>query len=241
MCFTLSVQVEKHRLEKFMNARFREDFSFEPFYFVSAFDFPVIPVITSGNPEFFTPMSWGLIPSWVKTPTEAKSIKEKTLNARIESILEKPSFRYSAESNRCIVPATGFFEWQQIHGKKIPWFIGLSNNEIMHLAGIYSTWTNSETGEIIDTFSIITIPANPLLEKIHNTKKRMPAILKPNQAEKWLDKDLKTSLYPEIIKPVEQEYLKAYTVSPIVSNPKANRNIPDVLEPYSYPEQQSLF
>ena len=111
----------------------------------------------------------------------------------------------------------------------------------MHLAGIYSTWTNTETGEMVDTFSIITIPANPLLEKIHNTKKRMPAILKPENAEKWLDKDLKTSLYSDIIKPVEQEYLKAYTVSPIISNPKAKRNVPEVLEPYSYPEQQSLF
>lgn len=241
MCFTLSVQVEKHRLEKAMNARFREDFRFEPFYFVSAFDFPVIPVVASGNPEYFTPMSWGLIPNWVKTPIEAQSIKGKTLNARFESILEKPSFRYSAKSNRCIVPATGFFEWQHIHGKKIPWFIGLSNNEIMYLAGIYSTWTNTETGEMVDTFSIITIPANPLLEKIHNTKKRMPAILKPENAEKWLDKDLKTSLYSDIIKPVEQEYLKAYTVSPIISNPKAKRNVPEVLEPYSYPEQQSLF
>lgn len=241
MCFTLSLQVKRHRLEKVMNARFREDFCFEPFYFISAFDFSVIPVVSLGNPEYFTPMSWGLIPYWVKTPIEAQTIKRKTLNARFESILEKPSFRCSAESNRCIVPATGFFEWQHINGEKIPWFIGLSNNEIMHLAGIYSTWTNTETGEMVDTFAIITVPANPLLEKIHNTKKRMPAILKPNQAEKWLDKDLKTYHYSEIIKPVEQDYLKAYTVSPIVSNPKTNRNIPEVLEPYSYPEQQLLF
>ncbi|QKG80035.1 SOS response-associated peptidase [Tenuifilum thalassicum] len=241
MCFTLSIQVEKHRLEKVLNAKFSVDYRFEPFYFVSAFDFPTIPVLSSQKPDIFTPMTWGLIPHWIKSSYEAQSIKSKTLNARFESILEKPSFKHSAKNNRCIIPATGFFEWQHIGSKKIPWFIAPQKGEIMQLAGIYSTWTNHETGENTDTFSIITVPANPLLEKIHNTKKRMPAILKPELAKAWLDSNLKTNNYSEILKPIEQEYLNAYTVSPIVSNPKNNRNTPDVLKPYSYPEQQSLF
>lgn len=241
MCFTLSIQVEKNRLEKLLNARFKSDFNFDPVYFASAFDFPIVPVKTIENPNYLLPMQWGLIPEWTKNSNEALQIRSKTLNARFESLLEKPSFRNSAKSNRCIVPATGFFEWQHIGGKKIPWYIGLSNNEIMHLAGIYSTWTNTETGELVDTFSIITLPANPLLEKIHNTKKRMPAILKPTEAEKWLDPKLNPNNYHEVIKPIEQEYLKAYAVSPIVSNPRANRNVPEVIKPYSYPEQQSLF
>jgi putative SOS response-associated peptidase YedK len=240
MCFTLSIQVDKHRLEKSLNARFKGDFNFEPAYFLSAFDFPIVPVKTIENLNYLLPMQWGLIPEWTKNSNEALQIRSKTLNARFESLLEKPSFQKSV-SKRCIVPATGFFEWQHIGGKKIPWFIGLLNEEVMQLAGVYSSWTNTITGEIINTFSIITTPANPLLEKIHNTKKRMPAILTPNGADRWLDQNLETNSFSQVIEPIDPVYLNAYTVSPIVSNPRINRNIPDVLTPYSYPEQQSLF
>ncbi|MEW5846235.1 MAG: SOS response-associated peptidase [Bacteroidota bacterium] len=240
MCFTLSIQVEKNRLEKLLNARFKGDFNFNPVYFVSAFDFPIVPVKTIENPNYLLPMQWGLIPEWTKNSNEAIQIRSKTLNARFESLLEKPSFRKSV-SKRCIVPATGFFEWQHIGGKKIPWFITLHHEDVMQLAGIYSSWTNTITGEITNTFSIITIPANPLLEKIHNTKKRMPAILKPNSANMWLDQNLETTSFSEVIEPIDSGYLNAYTVSPMVSNPKINRNVPEVLMPYSYPEQQSLF
>lgn len=240
MCFTLSIQVEKQRIEKALNAKFGASYQFEPFYFISAFDFPTIPVIKLSDRNCISPMKWGLIPNWVKKTTEAISIRNKTLNARFESILEKPAFRQST-MNRCIIPATGFFEWQHLGNKKIPWFISQKGDEIMKLAGIYSSWTNPETGEILDTFSIITIPANPLLEKIHNTKKRMPAILMPNQAEAWLDPGLKTSEYAQVIKPIAQELLTAYTVSPLVSNHNVNRNVPEVLKHYTYPEQASLF
>lgn len=240
MCFNLSIKVEKSKLEESLNAKFKTGFRFEPIYFASAFDFPVIPVKAINSPSYLLPMQWGLIPSWISNKNDALQIRSKTLNARFESLQMKPSFK-NFLANRCIIPATGFFEWQNIGGKKVPWYIGLQNGDIMHLAGIYSTWNNADTGDSVNTFTIITVPANPLLEKIHNTKKRMPAILKPENAEKWLDKDLKTSLYSDIIKPVEQEYLKAYTVSPIISNPKSNRNVPEILEPYSYPEQQSLF
>jgi len=241
MCFTLSLQVEKHKLEKSLNAEFKSGYSFEPFYFVSAFDHPTVPVKTCGNTCSLTPMQWGLIPEWTKNVSDARNIRSKTLNARFETLFEKSSFRLSALHSRCIVPATGFFEWQHVGNMKIPWFIAFRNNEIMQMAGIYSSWTNFETGEVINTFSIITLPANPLLEKIHNTKKRMPAILKPNEAGAWLNKNIKAEEYLNIIKPIEQDYLKAYTVSPVVSNPKNNRNIPEVIKPYNYPEQQLLF
>lgn len=241
MCFNLSLQVDKHKIETSLNAKFKSDDSFEPFYFVSAFEHPTIPLKSSMNKDYLTPMQWGLIPNWAKTYSDALKIRDKTLNARFESMLQKPSFRISSQGNRCIIPASGFVEWQHIGSKKIPWFISLKHDELMLLAGIYNTWTNPETGEIINGFSIITLPANPLLEKIHNTKKRMPAMLQPHQAEAWLDPGLKTSEYTQVIKPMDQEFLKAYKVSPMVSNPSVNRNVPEVLKPYTYPEQTSLF
>lgn len=240
MCFNLSIKVEKSKLEESLHAKLMSGFEFEPIYFASAFDFPVIPVKGINSPNYLLPMQWGLIPSWISNKNDALQIRGKTLNARFESLHEKPSFR-NFLTNRCIIPATGFFEWQNIGGKKIPWYIGLENGDIMHLAGIYSTWNNTETGESIDTFTIITIPANPLLEKIHNTKKRMPAILKPQNANLWLDKNLSITSFPEIIKPIEQELLKTYTVSSIIANARVNRNTPEVLKPYIYPNQQSLF
>ncbi len=242
MCFTLSLQVEKHKLEKLLSAKLDNGYHIEPFYFVSAFEYPWVPVKIFENSGYrLIPMQWGLIPHFVKTHYHAQLIRSKTLNARFETLLEKPSFQKAALCYRCIVPASGFFEWQHTGSKKIPWFISLKHDELMLLAGIYSTWTNPETGEILNTFSIITVPANPLLEKIHNTKKRMPAMLQPHQAEAWLDPGLKTSEYAQVIKPIEQDLLTAYTVSPLVSNPNVNRNVPDVLKPYTYPEQTSLF
>lgn len=241
MCFTLSLHVEQHRLEKALQSQFKTGYRFEPFYFKSAFDFPSIPVLTSQSQGYFTPMAWGLTPYWVKTVTQANEIRSKTLNARIENLFEKPSFSDSANKYRCIIPASGFFEWQHLNNRKIPWYITSKDYEILPLAGIYSQWVNPETGEIAETFSIITLPANRLMEKIHNTKKRMPAMLTMEQIKQWLDPNLSTKDYGDILKPINDDLLKAYTVSPLVSNPTKNRNVPEIINPYNYPAQTILF
>ncbi len=241
MCFSLSLHIEQHRIEKALHVPFKPGYQFEPFYFISAFDFPIVPVITSQSPQFLSPMFWGLIPNWVKTVAQANEIRDKTLNARIENLFEKKSFRKSAYSTRCVIPSTGLFEWQHLNNRKIPWYITSSNNEILPLAGISSQWVNPETGEIAETFSIITLPANRLMENIHNTKKRMPAMLTMEQINQWLDTNLSINDYRRVLKPINDELIKAYTISPLVSNPNKNRNVPKVISPYKYPEQKKLF
>ena len=120
MCFNISLQLKKTRMEQRYNAVYPEDIDFKPIYHASAFERPQLPLITNLQPNRFELMNWGLIPSWVKTEVEAKEISTKTMNARAESITHKPSFKQSAKTNRCIIPITGFFEWQQIDSKKNP-------------------------------------------------------------------------------------------------------------------------
>lgn len=151
---------------------------------INGFDFGINPVITDENPNTIKHFNWGLIPSWSKD----EDIKKLTLNARIETLEEKPSFKNSI-NKRCLVIANGFYEWQWQDSKgknKIKYEIGIGNDDLFAFAGIYSQWVNQSTGEIKDTYSIVTTQANQLMAEIHNTKKRMPIILKPEDESKWL-------------------------------------------------------
>lgn len=203
------------------------------YFFVSGFEHPVLPVVTSGGITF---SRWGLIPSWAKDGDSASDLKSKTLNAAGETIFEKPSFRKAAISQRCLLGINGFFEWRQFNKQKYPYFITSPNSEILSLGCLFDTWQNSATGEKHHTFSIVTTPANPLMEKIHNTKKRMPLII-PEEFEKdWISAGLTTSQVSELIKPYNENGLKAYTISQKVNQVKNNRNIPEIINPVNYPE-----
>ena len=243
MCFNVSLKLKKARMEERYNAIYPDELIVDPIYHTSAFEHPSLPVLTSEKPDKFNLMIWGLIPSWVKTEKDAIEISRTTANARAESITSKPSFRLIAKSNRCIIPISGFFEWQLVDNKKIPWFITLKNEDIISLAGLWSEWVNPQTGEIKKTFTILTTEANEMMAKIHNTKKRMPAILTRETEGIWLDKKTTTNEYPSIIKPLANNLLDAYTVSPLVSNARINRNVPEVIERYIYENtnQRELF
>lgn len=234
MCFNISLQLKKARMEERFNAVYPDDLPYEEKFHASAFDRPGHPVLTSSQPGRFQIMTWGLIPSWIKSEKDAYEISLKTMNARFESITEKPSFRQVAKTNRCIIPVTGFFEWQQVDNKKIPWFITVNNDDAFSLAGLWSEWSNHQNGEIVRTFTIITTEATGLMAEIHNTKKRMPAILTPDGEKDWLNPVITTSDYSSVIKPINDNLLKAYTISPLISNSRQNRNVPEVLLPYSY-------
>jgi putative SOS response-associated peptidase YedK len=234
MCFNISLKVKKARMEERFNAVYPDGLEYKELYHASAFEKPYLSILTTQSPESFQLMHWGLIPNWVKTEKEAKDISRLTINARAETISLKPSFKQSSKSNRCIIPVTGFFEWQQINTKKIPWFITLKDDELFSLAGLWSEWVNPQTGELNNTFTIITTEANDLMAKIHNTKKRMPAILELSDEIKWLDPNLESKHFASILKPIDDKLLKAYTVSPLVSQANKNRNIPEVLEPFNY-------
>lgn len=179
-------------------------------YHVNAFNFPKCPVITSSDE--IQAFNWGLIPFWVKTEENADEIKRMTLNARADSVFEKPSFRESVMKKRCIVPSTGYFEWRHEGSKKIPYYIYLKGEEIFSMAGIYDTWLDRSTGIVHTTFSIITTDANPLTNYIHNTKHRMPAILSKEDEERWLEPILSKAEISSLLKPYDAELMDAYVI-----------------------------
>lgn len=159
---------------------------------VNGFSHPKMPVIIQDRLEW---MVWGLIPFWVKSEEVAKDLWNQTLNARWESIHEKPSFQKIKE-NRCIVPCTGFFEWKQVGKSKIKHNIESSHNTFLLFAGLFDEWLNSKTGEILRSFSIITQPANQFMSEIHNTKKRMPVLLDESKLDEWLGANYKEAVVP---------------------------------------------
>jgi putative SOS response-associated peptidase YedK len=160
---------------------------------LSAFTFPIIPVITNKNPDKLQFYQWGLIPSWWKN-AKNDDIKKYTLNARWETLLEKPAFKNSIE-NRCLIIVDGFYEWQWLDSKgkkKQKYFITVEHpyKKPFAIAGLYNDWLNLETGEILPTCTIITVKAMGIMEEIHNTKKRMPLILEESIEKEWLNKKI---------------------------------------------------
>lgn len=151
----------------------------------NGFTFPKTPVIIDENPEIITHYHWGLIPSWAKD----ESIRQYTLNAKIETVKEKPSFKNSV-NKRCLVLADGFYEWKWLDKqgrKKEKYLIKKPDNDAFAYAGLWSEWVDTETGEIIKTYTILTTEANKLMAEIHNHKKRMPIILKQEDEKNWLN------------------------------------------------------
>ena len=241
MCFSVNVNLVKEEIEERFGVNFPGKYRYEPSYYYHAFGLPELPAICSGNPGSVSMLKWGLIPEWTRTAEDAESIRFKTFNARSESINTKPSFSSSFSSKRCLVPVRGFFEWQHAGKEKIPWYIYLPNNQIITLAGLYSEWTNTGTGEILSTFSIITTEANEMMAEIHNSGKRMPVILDTDNEKKWIDISIPPSEALSMLKPYQPGRLKAHTISPLVNNRTENRNTPELIQPYDYKAQNLLF
>jgi len=156
-----------------------------------------------------------------------------TLNARSESIFEKASFRKSILSRRCLVPADGFFEWQTVGTKKIPWYIKLKEQEILSFGGIWDLWRDSEGNPIV-TYSIITTEANPLMAEIHNSKKRMPLILPAGEEKTWMEPSLTLEKIREMMVPFPESGMDAWTISKLVTTRGADTNTPEVKKPFRW-------
>lgn len=239
MCFTVNVNIVKEELERRYNAVFIDTDNYRPSYYYHAFAFPDLPVICSEDPGKIKLMKWGLIPGWVRSPSEADEIRLKTLNARASGLAKKPSFSESFKSRRCLVPVRGFYEWQHAGKNKIPWYIYNAKDSVMTLAGLYDTWTDKITGEELSTFTVITTDANALLSRIHNSKERMPAILGKESEKKWLD--LSAADAESLLSPLPDGILKAHTISPLISSRTAEKNVRELIEPYEYYSQNTLF
>jgi putative SOS response-associated peptidase YedK len=221
MCFTVNVNLVKEEIEERYGVTFPGKYRYEPSYYYHAFGLPELPAICSGDPGSVRLLKWGLIPSWVRNETDAEEIRLKTFNARAESIESKPSFSSSFKTRRCIIPVKGFYEWQHTAKGKIPWYICGSDDEILSLAGLFSEWVRSATGEVLSTFTVITTDANEIMAEIHNSKK-------------WIDLSIPASEALGLLRPSPEEMLKAHTISPLVNNRYANRNTPEVIKPFNY-------
>jgi putative SOS response-associated peptidase YedK len=174
------------------------------------------PVVRRKSPNQVVMMKWGLVPFWAKDVR----IGYKMINARAEGIENKPSFRKPIRSQRCLVPADGFYEWQRgnLEGKveKYPWFVGLKNGETMALAGIWDVWKDAE-GRELHSYAIITTEANKLVGKIHE---RMPVIMKQEDEDQWLNGETKLEEVLRLLKPYPAGEMVSRPVSRRVNNPE---------------------
>lgn len=154
-------------------------FDWEPRYNIAPSQ--CVPVIRDGSEWRLDGLQWGLVPFWAK---DAK-VGNQLINARAETISTKPAFRHAYARRRCLIPADGFYEWRKSGRERLPVCIRLKGGGLFAFAGLWEEW-HPPGGETLFTFTIITIPANPLLETIHS---RMPAILRPDNEARWLDSD----------------------------------------------------
>lgn len=240
MCYYISITPRMTDIEQRFSAIFKQTESFKPVYSASAFTYPEIPVVSNEDKEHIQNYRWGLVPFWVNDIRTANTIRQRTLNARAETILEKPSFRHSIRSKRCIVIADGFFEWRHEDKKKYPYYIRLTDHAPFAIAGIWDSWVNPETTETIKTFSVITTRANSLLEEIHNTRKRMPIILRKEDESNWLKESLDTDAIQTLLAPYDSHEMEAYTVPNTVNRLGFNVTNPEVLKEYRYSDLPDL-
>lgn len=187
---------------------------FEPHY--NAAPSQSLPVIYDKDQPVAL-FSWGLLSHWAKDPKVVRPI-----NARAETLTEKPTFRSLICQKRCLVPADGFYEWMITESGKVPFRILLKNEEVFTFAGLWDEWLDKSTGELLKSFTIITTDANELVRPIHD---RMPVILSPEAEELWLNKNEKHVL--DLLKPFPAKEMKAYPISNLVNSPR--NNSPEIL------------
>ena len=188
-----------------------------------------VPVVrlAEGKREFAL-LRWGLIPSWVKDPRTFSLV----INARGESVLDKPAFRNAMKRRRCLLPADGFYEWKREGEGKRPYFVRLKSRQPMAFAGLWETWAGPN-GEEMETVAIVTTTASRSIAHIHD---RMPVIVAPEAFDFWLDPNVDGEMAAAVIAPAPDALLDAYEVSSAV-NRTAN-DTPMLLEPLREPEVQ---
>jgi putative SOS response-associated peptidase YedK len=216
MCgrFTLTATVDQ-LIDRFDIEFFLQEEEYLPSYNVAPSQ-SVLAVINDGTQNKMGFLRWGLIPPWAKD----MSIGYKMINARAETLTDKPSFRNAYKKKRCLIVADSFYEWKRIDSKtKIPMRIKLKSNDLFAMAGLWENWKMPD-GKSIYSCSVITTSPNELVQDIHD---RMPVILRPEDENYWLDPSITdtTKLNP-LLKPLDYALMEAYEVSSLVNSPKNN-------------------
>ena len=165
---------------------------------------------------------WGLVPFWAKDPT----IGNRMINARAETVAEKPAYKHAFRRRRCLVPADGFYEWKNEGGRRTPMHIRFRDARLFAFAGLWEEWASPD-GEPLRTCTLITVDPNPLVAPIHD---RMPAILRPDEEEVWLDPgSTSPAELLALLRPHPEEEMEAYAVSRAVNSP--SHDDPGCIEP----------
>lgn len=188
MCF--SVALTRETIEN--DPRFHhllDELYQNPGFRISGFSFPGLPVLRENFNSPGDLLHWGLIPAWVKDTDKAGKIRSGTINARWESLSEKPSFRDSWPAKRCILPVEGFYEPHLEGTRKSTWYIRPRDKGLIYLGGIWQENRNLPEDWPNLTFSILTFESRDLLQKVHNEKPRMPVMLRREAASDWFDEE----------------------------------------------------
>lgn len=214
MCGRYSLFADFQKIEeRFGEATFEMD-EYEPSYNIAPSQ-QVLTVINDGSKNRLGYLKWGLVPPLAKD----SKIGFKMINARAETVHEKPSFREALKKKRCLIVADSFYEWKRTDDRKVPMRIKMKNDELFAMAGLWETWKSS-TGEPIHTCTILTTQPNELMASIHD---RMPVILRPEDESTWLESSIKdVEQLKHIFQPLKEDWLEAYEISEAINSPKNN-------------------
>jgi len=240
MCYQTRQERQAKDLElryrvKLVNEEYRDLFN-QPSYHLNGFSHPNMLVIPQDQPDVLAPGVWGIVPD-NRNPDEVKAYYKEAvrygagLNAQSEKLFNHFIYRNVALTQRCIIPVTGFFEPHTHQKKKFPFYIHRKDNETISLAGIYTV-----IGTYI-TFTILTKKASPLIEKVHNLKKRQPVILNEASELDWLNSDNNQSDLLDLISiQYPDEKLETYPISKDLYSRSIDSNREDIVERVDYPE-----
>jgi putative SOS response-associated peptidase YedK len=236
MCYVIGIRIPKKQTVKIGDKVLDLDALYIPVQSGFAYDqWPVIYNEPSGNvtQQILRPglMHWELIPNWARNEKELIESRKKytTLNIKSETLLTNKVAAATIHTNRCLVIASHFFEWQELNKDKYPHCISVNDAPIFYMAGVWNSWTNHQTGEVKNSFGIITTEANELMRKVHNVKNRMPTILNDQQASSWISPNLSEQQIMLLASTqIEDNLLEAYTIK------KDFRKADNPMESYLY-------
>jgi putative SOS response-associated peptidase YedK len=195
-------------------------------------------VVTDDKPKIFQRLTWGLVPHFVRNVAHPKELKWNTLNCIGENMFDTRSFQDSARHRRCLIFFDGFYEPHHYQGKSYPFFIEHADSEPLIVAGLW------DDNGMVQGVSLVTVSASPLLRRIHNEKERMPLILPKEFKDEWLEHgELEKERVMDLVKPYDDDLLKARTVPPIRSNKKngwvSPGDAPEAWEEFHYADMPS--
>lgn len=214
MCGRYYSRADKQRIAAAMHAKVQEPFDVRPTYNAAPQSIQPVVRLDRAGERVLTQMRWGLVPAWAKDVKIGRS----TVNARAETVAKAPAFRDAFQRRRCLVPASGFYEWMRLDGKtRQPYAVTVKDAEVIAFAGLWDRWKDPANGEWLLTYTIVTTDPNELMEPIHD---RMPVIVAAKDYDRWLEPGDPARPPVDLLKPFPAEEMRAWKVGAAVGNVK---------------------